>query len=38
MIYDVLFQLAQEVLKLLLKEDDKEKWLYYNAAKLLGVK
>lgn len=33
-----ILQLAQEVLKLPLKEDVKEKWLYYNAAKLLGVK
>jgi predicted TIM-barrel fold metal-dependent hydrolase len=31
-------QLADEVMKLPLKEDVKEKWLYKNAARLLGLK
>jgi predicted TIM-barrel fold metal-dependent hydrolase len=31
-------QLADEVMKLPLKEEVKEKWLYRNAARLLGVK
>ena len=31
-------QLADEVMKLPLKEKVKEKWLYSNAARLLGIK
>jgi len=30
-------QLADEVMKLPLKEEVKEKWLYGNAAKIFGV-
>ncbi len=31
-------QLTDEVMKLPLKEEEKEKWLYHNAAKLFDIK